>query len=113
MVTCTETNTDRVRALNDAFRQSFVGGRVMVTSGTGTLSDADMLALFAAVKSFDDFTPDNDPYGEHDFGSVEIAGSKFYWKLDYYDLRCLGHSPDAADPAVTTRVLTIMRAEEY
>lgn len=113
MTAYTKTQTDHIRALNDAFRQSFVGGRVMVTSGTGTLGDADRLALFAAVKSFDAFTPDNDPYGEHDFGSVEIAGSTFYWKLDCYDLHCIGHSPDPTDPSVTTRVLTIMRAEEY
>jgi len=113
MIAYAETQADRIRALNDAFRQSFVGGRVMVTSGTRSLSDTDRLALFAAVKGFDAFTPDNDPYGEHDFGSVEIAGGKFYWKLDCYDLHCLGHSPNAADPAVTTRVLTIMRAEEY
>ncbi len=110
---CAKIQTDRIRALNDAFRQSFVGGRVMVTSGANGLSDADRIALFAAVKTFDAFTPDNDPYGEHDFGSVDIADSKFYWKLDCYDLHCLGHSPNSADPAVTTRVLTIMRAEEY
>jgi hypothetical protein len=27
----------------------------------------------------------NDPYGEHDFGSFELAGEKFFWKIDYYD----------------------------
>ena len=113
MTACTKPQTDRTRALNDAFRQSFVGGRVVITSGTTALSDADRLALFAAVKGFDAFTPDNDPYGEHDFGSIDLAGSKFYWKIDCYDLHCLGHSPDPTDPAVTTRVLTIMRAEEY
>lgn len=26
---------------------------------------------------FDAFTPDNDPYGEHGFGSIEITGSDF------------------------------------
>lgn len=113
MNACAETQTDRIRTLNDAFRKSFVGGRVVVTSGTTTLSDIDRLALFAAVKNFDTFTSDNDPYGEHDFGSIDIAGGRFFWKLDCYDLHCLGHSPNAADPAVTTRVLTIMRADEY
>ena len=113
MTTCTQSQTDRVRTLNDAFRQSFVGGRVMVTSGTSDLSDADKLALFRAVKTFDAFTPDNDPYGEHDFGSIDLHRRKFFWKIDCYDLHCVGHSPDAADPNVTTRVLTIMCAEEY
>ncbi|MBM2295175.1 DUF3768 domain-containing protein [Sulfitobacter pseudonitzschiae] len=113
MTRCAARQTDRVRDLNDAFRQSFVGGRVVVTGGTRDLSDEDRLALFKAVKTFDAFTPDNDPYGEHDFGSLELGGDRFFWKLDCYDLHCLGHSPDPADPSVTTRVLTIMRAEEY
>ena len=113
MATCTTTKTDQIRTLNDAFRQSFVGGRVMMTSGVNALDDADRLALLAAVRAFDAFTPDNDPYGEHDFGGIDIKGSKFFWKLDYYDLQCRSGSPDPADPAVTTRVLTIMRAEEY
>ncbi|MEB8388531.1 DUF3768 domain-containing protein [Rhodobacteraceae bacterium KMM 6894] len=113
MPTCTTTDTAQIRALNDAFRQSFTGGRVVITSGTNAMSDADRLALFQAIKSFDAFTPDNDPYGEHDFGSVVINGDTFFWKLDCYDLHCIGHSLDAADPSVTTRILTIMRAEEY
>jgi hypothetical protein len=113
MATCTTSKTDQIRTLNDAFRQSFVGGRVMMTSGVNALDDADRHALLAAVQSFEDFSPDNDPHGERDFGSIDIRGSRFFWKLDYYDLNCHGGSPDPADPAVTTRVLTIMRAEEY
>jgi hypothetical protein len=113
MATCAPTQTDRIRDLNDAFRRSFVGGRVMMTCGVDALDDADRLALLAAVQAFDTFTPDNDPHGERDFGSLVIGGDRFFWKIDYYDLHCRGGSPDPADPAVTTRVLTIMRAEEY
>jgi len=113
MATCTTTKTDQIRILNDAFRQSFVGGRVMMTSGVRALDDADRLTLLAAVQTFEDFTPDNDPHREHDFGRIEINGDGFFWKLDYYDLQSRGGSPDPADPAVTTRVLTIICAEEY
>ena len=60
-----------------------------------------------------DFTEDNDPHGEHDFGSFELAGRKFFWKIDYYDANMEFGSEDPADPAKTTRVLTIMLAEEY
>jgi hypothetical protein len=112
IATCEATQTDRIRDLNDAFRRSFCGGRVMMTCGVDALDDADRMALLAAVQSFDAFTADNDPYGEHDFGSLDI-GDRFFWKIDYYDVNCHGGTPDPADPAITTRVLTIMRAEEY
>ena len=50
---------------------------------------------------------------EHDFGSFTLAGRKFFWKIDAYDIEMQFGSPDPADPAKTTRVLTIMLAEEY
>jgi Protein of unknown function (DUF3768) len=55
----------------------------------------------------------NDPHGEHDFGHFEIAGQKFFWKIDYYDAAMEFGSEDPADPTKTTRVLTIMLASEY
>jgi hypothetical protein len=65
------------------------------------------------VQSFSDFNADNDPHGEHDFGSFELADEKFFWKIDYYDRDMMFGSEDPADPEKTTRVLTIMLAEEY
>jgi Protein of unknown function (DUF3768) len=62
---------------------------------------------------FGDFTPDNDPYGEHDFGCFELGACKFMWKIDYYDQRCEFGSEDPSDPRRTTRVLTLMLASEY
>ena len=58
-------------------------------------------------------TPDNDPYGEHDFGAFEYENHKLFWKIDYYNTDLTGGSPDASDPKVTTRVLTIMLRDEY
>ncbi|MCJ2087632.1 DUF3768 domain-containing protein [Methylobacterium sp. E-005] len=103
----------QVRALNDAFRRSFVGGQVVETPGVVELRECDRIALLLAVRRFDAFDADNDPYGEHDFGAVEVGGETFFWEIDAYDRALLGGSPDPADPAVTTRVLTIMRADEY
>ena len=37
------------------------------------------------TRTFDEFTSDNDPHEEHDFGSFEIDGQKFFFKHDYYD----------------------------
>jgi hypothetical protein len=42
-----------------------------------------------------------------------MAGSTIFWKIDYFDLKLKWHSPDAANPDVTHRVLTIMLACEY
>lgn len=110
---CEADRTAIIRKLNDILRQSFVGGMVMITRGTDALSDDTKLAVMKAVQSFDDFNPNNDPYGEHDFGSFDLKGDKFFWKIDCYDLDMLGRSPDATDPKITRRVLTIMKAEEY
>lgn len=103
----------RIRDLNDAFRRSLTGGRILLTSGVSELDPADQAAMLAQVTGFEAFTRDNDPHGEHDFGSLEHAGVRYFWKIDYYDRACAAGSSDPADPAVTARVLTVMRADEY
>ena len=113
MTSTTESKTDRVRTLNDAFRRTFVGGAVMVTQGVEAMPLDQRRSLIQKVRSFDAFSEDNDPHAEHDFGAVDEAGERFFWKIDYYDRKTEFGSPDPADPAVTTRVLTIMRADEY
>jgi len=108
-----DSTTERIRALNDQLRTSGQGGDIVATRGIAALELPTKAAVFAAVQSFDRFTPDNDPYGEHDFGLIEVAGEQVMFKIDYYDCALAGHSPDASDPAVTKRVLTIMLASEY
>lgn len=109
----TASKTDRIRVLNDNFRSTFAGGQVVMTSGVAALPDDTRAQLLAAVQSFSNFTKDNDPHGEHDFGSVEIEGVTYFFKLDYYAPDMDGGSEDPADPKKTARVLTIMRADEY
>jgi hypothetical protein len=113
MTSTTESKTDRIRNLNDAFRRTFVGGAVMITAGVEAMPLDQRRSLLQKVRSFDAFSEDNDPHGEHDFGAVDEAGVRCFFKVDYYDLKTEFGSPDPADPAVTTRVLTIMRADEY
>ena len=103
----------RVRKLNDQFRTSFVGGHILITSGVSALPAEQANELLAAVKAFDSFTEDNDPYGERDFGSIEMHGTKYFWKIDYYDSSMIYGTEDAAESSKTTRVLTIMLASEY
>jgi hypothetical protein len=104
--------TARIRELNDAFRAS--GGKVYATDGVSS-EGADFVAkAVAALRTFDHFSKDNDPHGEHDFGSFEIDGKKLFWKIDYYDKDdSIFGAEDPSDPSSTERVLTIMLAEEY
>ena len=103
--------TTRIAALNDRARRTFMECRVIITAGVQALGNVD--AVLRQVQVFEAFTPNNDPYGEHDFGSITLEGTTFFWKINYYDLDLHMHSPDPSDETVTARVLTIMLAEEY
>ena len=113
MTSTTESKTDRIRTLNDAFRRTFVGGAVIVTEGVEAMPLDQRRALLQKVRTFETFSEDNDPHAEHDFGAVDEGGERFFWKIDLYDRNMEFGSPNPADPAQTTRVLTIMRADEY
>ena len=106
-------NANRIRVLNDNFRSTFVGGQVVMTAGVGALPLDVKARVILAVQSFSNFNADNDPHAEHDFGSFEVQGETYFFKHDYYALDMDGGSEDPADPEKTTRVLTIMRADEY
>lgn len=103
-----------VRDLNDRFRKEGWGqGTILITHGVSAHGPAFVAAALASVRAFDAFTKDNDPYGEHDFGSFNLEGERLFFKIDAYDLALEGASPNAADPAQTRRVLTLMLAQEY
>ncbi len=104
---------ERIRALNDALRATFTGGKVMLTAGVAALSEGDKAAVLEKVRTFAEFNGDNDPHREHDCASFEISGDRFLFKIDYYDSDLQFGSEDPSDAAKTTRVLTIMRADEY
>ena len=107
------TKTERTRALNDDLRQTFTNGLVVLTPGIRALGSDLLRRIGDAVSSFTAFDQDNDPYDEHDFGSVTVDGQVVFFKIDYFDLDLSNHSPDPSDPAVTRRVMTLMLAEEY
>jgi hypothetical protein len=106
-------SAEKIRSLNDGFRRSMIGGRVMLTAGVDALPSDVKAMVIRRVATFSDFNADNDPHQEHDFGAFELAGRRFFFKLDYYDLAMEFGSEDPADPSKTTRVLTIMLAQEY
>lgn len=110
----------RIRELNDLFRREpgAVGVKVgldklVITRGVAARGDAFVDSAIRAVRDYADFTADNDPYGEHDFGQFTLDDADLFWKIDYYDTQLEYGSPNPADPDVTRRVLTVMLAEEY
>lgn len=102
-----------IRLQNNRFRITFFGGQVMMTVGVKGRGDAFVKGCLDAVRAFETFNEENDPYGEHDFGVLEVDGQKVYWKIDAYDHDLRYGSEDAADPALTFRVLTLCLPEEY
>jgi hypothetical protein len=121
------SRAERIARLNDLARRAMgIACVVVATEGIRALPEADQSRLRELVETFDAFTPDNDPYGERDFGAiyqgvdgvwsalrpVDVAVTVF-WKIDAYDRELRFGCEDPADPAVTRRVLTIMLASEY
>ncbi len=112
------TRSALIAAQNDRFRQSEVRsgipGTHVHTQGIAALRLDRRLEVLMRVRDFEDFTQENDPYGEHDFGSFEMEGvGRIFFKIDYYDTDYRYGSDDPADLQKTRRVLTVMLAEEY
>ena len=122
--------TVRIARLNDLARSAMgIACTAVATPGFQSLPNADQSQVRELIENFDAFDEDNDPHGERDFGTIYQLGDglwtterprvpedeqeRVFWKLDYYDRDLAGASADAADPAVTRRVLTIMLSDEY
>jgi hypothetical protein len=103
----------KIAALNDHLRQTFSGGKVLMTSTVAALEPLARAEVLTKVREFADFNPDNDPHEERDFGVVTVEGERYFFKVDYYDLTMSFGSDDPSDPAVTTRVLTIGHVSDY
>ena len=122
--------TARIARLNDMARQAIgVACTAVATVGFLSLSAFDQSRVRELIETYDAFDEDSDPHDESDFGCVYQLGDgqwtterprvcddereRVFWKLDYYDHDLRFGSEDAANPAVTRRVLTIMLADEY
>jgi len=84
-----------------------------MTPGINELDPLTVARVIEAVRSFDDFDEDNDPFHTHEFGMIDVDAHKIMFKVDCYDHNLEYGSPNPADPAVTSRVLTIFLASEY
>jgi hypothetical protein len=113
----TSARAAAIAAQNDRFRAGGalgapgVPGRWMVTRGIAALPDAQVRVILQAVRTFDRFTPGNDPHKERDFGMFTAGDVRVLWKIDYYASAACDFG--AEDARESYRVLTIMLAEEY
>ena len=107
------SKTEQIRALNDHLRQHLRTGTAVMTPGVAALGQEAVERIVKTIAVYDDFCHANDPHEEHDFGAFEADGQTVFFKIDYFDKSLTYHSPDAADPNVTERVITIMLADEY
>ena len=108
----------RIAELNDALRHdpgTGENGRIVMTRGVSVPGIPFTMQALAKLKAFDTFTKDNDPYGEHDFGSFELGGHKLFWKIDYFEKGTdyMNGAETPENSTTTDRLLTIMPAEEY
>lgn len=112
--TCAQLpRAEAIARLNDHLRKTGTGGQVVVTKSVTHLTGFNAAVLMAALANYTGFDADNDPHGERDFGDLTLFGADLIWKVDYYDREMQFGSDDPANPDVTTRVMTIMRASDW
>ena len=129
-LTSQREQTTRIARLNDLARMAMgIACTAVATVGFRSLPEADQSQVRELIETYDAFDEDNDPHGERDFGCIYQLGDnrwtterprlsddereRVFWKFDYYDRDLQFGSEDAANPAITRRVLTIMLVDEY
>ena len=106
----------RIAEQNDAFRKQQAGGgqgKWVWTQSVDAEGQDFVLTCIAAVTDYDDFTEENDPFGTHEMGFMEMAGKKVWWKIDLYDRAYESGSSHPSSLADTRRVLTILFPSDY
>ena len=91
---------DRYDALRKRIPHIQKPNMLAVTASIDALPDK--MQILKQVKDFNTFTVGNDPYHEHDFGSIDTEHGKVFWKIDDY-----------GGQEGLELVLTVMLAEEY
>ena len=112
-----DANIDLIASDNDKLRQSIFNSlgknKLVLSRDVSQLNLIDGIEVLKLVKEFKIFTKDDDPYGEHDFGSFDFKDINYFWKIDYYDNDLKFHSEDKLNAEKTIKVLTVLRASEY
>lgn len=115
-------DTETIAGQNDRFRVSLgrdadIPGRIVMTQGVNALMSDHGPEILSKLITFADFSDDNDPYGNRDFGVLTIGplgdSQRVFWKIDLYDVDYLYGSEAPSDPTRTRRVLTLLLPSEY
>lgn len=106
---------EQVAEDNDDFRSGFArgNGKISLSLGVQALNLEKQVELLGKVRAYNKFNADNDPYGEHDFGSVNLDGDLYFWKIDYYNPDMCTFCDPYVEENQPVRVLTLMLSSEY
>ena len=107
-----ENRRATIARLNDRLRSTGEDGWTYMSRGVSKLPIAIQEDVIRAIRLFDDFTPENDPHGEHDGATLTIGEFRICWKINYYTPgRRENDKIDPADSAATLRIMTVMFVE--
>ena len=81
--------------------------KLILSAHVSQLTRGEMFEIISLVKRFTNFTNENDPYKERDFGRVVFCDEVFLWKFDYFDESFTSFQENGI------RALTIMHESEY
>jgi hypothetical protein len=115
----TLTASEQIARLNDQLRaQNSQVGAIHFSRSVGLLPPQQQQQLLQLLKEFNSFSPDNDPYGERDFVTLELDGERYFFKIDYFEksawLKGEEIGADTPEDVNTTwRVGTLMESNEY
>ena len=108
-----DERTRLITELNDRVRYELNPWEVFMTKGINALNATLKAKLLTDLAGYGRFDPDDDPRGEHGFGSIMLAGQRVLWKIDYYTRDLSAGCATPWDATSCRRVLTLMLAAEY
>ena len=97
---------ERIRDLNDELRTTGIGGKTYLTRGMWAQGSDFVAHAVSAVRAFNAFTNDNDPWQEHDCASLDVDGETLmfkYFAVQLLLLRIVRQCPPAPAPATLLR----------
>jgi len=74
---------ERIRELNDELRTTSIGGTTNLTRGMWALGSDFVAHAVSAVRAFNAFSEDNDPWQEHDCATLDVDGETVIFKIDF------------------------------